>query len=91
MPISRSATRCQAIMIDTAMMVVRPRRAAWSRGGDGRLMTYDDLASLEFQAGFGTWEGVREVAALKKSLLRRICGRFSPWLIQPWFGFCICC
>ncbi|HJX85356.1 MAG TPA: IS630 transposase-related protein [Candidatus Angelobacter sp.] len=27
----------------------------------------------------------------KKSLLRRICGRFSPWLIQPWFGFCICC
>jgi hypothetical protein len=25
-------------------------------------------------------------------LLRRICGRFSgPWLIQPWFGFCICC
>ena len=30
-------------------------------------MTYDDLASLEFQAGFGTWEGVREVAALKKN------------------------
>jgi hypothetical protein len=27
-----------------------------------------------------------------RSLLRRICGRFSSlWLIQPWFGFCICC
>jgi hypothetical protein len=30
------------------------------------------------------------VPRLENGLLRRICGRFSPWLIQPWFGFCIC-
>jgi hypothetical protein len=24
-------------------------------------------------------------------VLRRICGRFRPWRIQPWFGFRLCC
>jgi len=60
MPISTSATRCQAIMIGTAMMVTRPRPTAWNRGGDGRLMTYDELAQslVPGRDGIGPWEGL---------------------------------
>jgi hypothetical protein len=51
-------------MIDTAMMVTRPRRTAWNRGGDGRL----ELARLRVpgRTGFGMWEGGGEVAATSK-------------------------
>ena len=41
--------------------------------------------------GYKTF-ALEDHTARVKGLLRRICGRFSgPWLIQPWFGFCICC
>ena len=33
------------------------------------------------------WGKAIWVIALIVCLLWRICGRFSPWLIQPWFGF----
>jgi hypothetical protein len=47
-------------MIGTAMMVTRPRPTAWNRGGDGRLMTYDELAQslVPGRDGIGPWEGL---------------------------------
>jgi hypothetical protein len=64
-------------MIDTAMMVVRPRRMAWNRSGDGRLMIMTIWPSLEFQAEPDLARGRGdEVAALQRMHQRPFPGAF---------------
>jgi hypothetical protein len=44
-------------MINTGMVVTLPRRTAWNRGGDGPLMTYDELGGLRVPGRAG-WHAV---------------------------------